>query len=61
MLLSYLPKFAETLAPFEANIDENTGKFQNEMKHKNKEKLNTINYCEMVLRRAEQQAEYDSI
>ncbi len=56
-LLSYLPKFQETLQPHDANIEENTQKFQLEMKNRNKEKMNTIAFCEQVLRNAEKQAE----
>ena len=60
-LLSSMPKFAETLAPYDTNIEENTQKFQHEMKGRNKEKLNTIVNCEQVLRTSEKQAEKDSI
>lgn len=60
-MLSVLPKFQETLAPHDANIEENTQKFQHEMKLRNKEKLNTIVYCEQVLRTAEKLAEQESI
>ena len=59
--LSHLPKFLETLQPHDANIEENTAKFQGEMKNRNKEKMNTIAYCEQVLRNAEKQAEQESI
>ncbi len=59
--LSHLPKFLETLQPHDANIEENTAKFQGEMKNRNKEKMNTIAYCEQVLRDAEKQAELESI
>ncbi len=60
-VLSSLPKFFETLAPHDANIDEITQKFQIEMKQRNKEKLNTIAYCQQVLSAAEMQAEQESI
>ena len=60
-LLSHLPKFQETLQPHDANIEENTQKFQLEMKNRNKEKMNTIAFCEQVLRNAEKQAEQESI
>jgi len=60
-MLSALPKFHETLAPHDANIEENTQKFQHEMKLRNKEKLNTIVYCEQVLRTAEKIAAQESI
>ena len=59
--LSHLPKFLETLQPHDANIEENTAKFQGEMKNRNKEKMNTIAFCEQVLRNAEKQAEQESI
>jgi hypothetical protein len=55
--LKYLPKFAEIFQPFDSNIDEHTQKYQLEMKHKNKEKLNTIAYCEQVLKNAERMGE----
>jgi hypothetical protein len=45
-VLSSLPKFIETLQPFDQNIDEFTTKFQGEMKNRNKEKMNTTAYCE---------------
>ena len=60
-VLSSLPKFIETLQPFDQNIDEFTTKFQGEMKNRNKEKMNTTAYCEQVLRNAEKQAEKESI
>lgn len=60
-VLSSLPKFFETLAPHDANIDEITQKFQIEMKQRNKEKLNTIAFCQQVLSAAEMQAEQESI
>ena len=59
--VSNLPKFLEILQPFDANIEENTAKFHGEMKVRNKEKMNTIAFCEQVLRNAEKQAEKDSI
>lgn len=60
-LLSSLPKFQEILAPYDTVIEDATQKFQHEMKALNKEKLNTIVYCEQVLHNAEKQAEKDSI
>ena len=60
-MLSSLPKFQETLAQHEQNIEESTSTFQHDMKARNKEKLNTIVWCETVLRTAEQQAEQESI
>jgi hypothetical protein len=60
-VLSSLPKFQETLAPHDANIEEITAKFHMDMKSRNKEKLNTILYCEQVLLQAETQAERESI
>jgi hypothetical protein len=59
--LSHLPKFHETFQPHDANIEENTQKFQHEMKNRNKEKINTILFCEKVLKEAERQAELESI
>lgn len=60
-LLQSLPKFHEILQPFEQNIDEHTTKYQAEMKARNKEKINTLIYCEQVLRDAEREAEKESI
>ena len=60
-MLSSLPKFQEILAPYDTVIEDATQKFQHEMKSLNKEKLNTIVYCEQVLRTSEKQAEYESI
>ena len=60
-LLSNLPKFYETLAPHDTQIEENTGKFQHEIKQRNKEKINMVIYCEQVLRAAEKTAEQESI
>lgn len=45
-LLQALPKFHEIFQPFEQNIDEHTGKYQADMKQRNKEKINTLIYCE---------------
>ena len=45
-MLSSLPKFQEILAPYDTVIEDATQKFQHEMKSLNKEKLNTIVYCE---------------
>lgn len=59
--LTHLPKFREYLQPYDANIEENTAKFQAEMKNRNKEKMNTVAFCDQVLRNAEKQAEQDSI
>lgn len=60
-MLSSLPKFQETLNQHDTNIEESTQTFQHEMKMRNKEKLNTIVWCEDVLRTAEKQAEQESI
>jgi dsDNA-specific endonuclease/ATPase MutS2 len=60
-MLQHLPKFHEIFQPFEQNIDENTTKYQAEMKKSNKDKTNTLIYCEQVLREAEQEAEKESI
>ncbi len=45
-LLQHLPKFQENFQNPEQNIDELTAKYQHDMKMKNKEKVNTIIYCE---------------
>ena len=60
-MLSALPKFQENLAPHEGKIEEDTSTFQGVMKHKNKDKINTILFCEQVLRTSEMQAEKESI
>lgn len=60
-LLQSLQKFHEIFQPFEQNIDEHTAKYQAEMKTRNKEKINTLIYCEQVLRDAEKEAERESI
>ena len=60
-LLQALPKFQEHFQNPESIIDELTGKYQHEMKNKNKEKINTIIYCEQVLKEAERKAEIESI
>lgn len=60
-LLQSLQKFHEIFQPFEQNIDEHTTKYQAEMKARNKEKINTLIYCEQVLREAEKEAEKESI
>lgn len=59
--LMILPKFNETLAPHDANVEESTSKFHIDMKTRNKEKINTIKYCEQVLLRSETEAEKESI
>lgn len=59
--LKSLPKFGETFQPHDQVIDEVATKYQGEMKVRYKEKLNTIMYCEQVLRNAEKEAEKESI
>jgi hypothetical protein len=59
--LQALPKFHEILGPFDTVIEDATQKFQHEMKTLNKEKLNTIVYCEQILRQAEKEAEAECI
>jgi polyribonucleotide nucleotidyltransferase len=60
-MLSHMPKFHEVFQPHDAAIDELTQKFHHDMKVRNKEKMNTVAYCEKVLKEAEKQAEVESI
>ena len=59
--LKALPKFPEIFQTFESNIDDPTQKYQSEMKNLNRQKKNTVLYCEQVLRDAEREAEKESI
>lgn len=59
--LMVLPKFQEIFSPFETQIDEETEKYQKEMKVLNKEKKRIVIYCEQVLKDAEREAEKESI
>jgi len=59
--LSYFPKYHEVFQPHDVQIEEFTQKFHHDMKLRNKEKTNTILYCEKVLNDSERQAEHESI
>ena len=54
-------KFPEIFSNSEANIEDHTSKYQTEMKMKNKEKNQVIEYCISKLVDAERKAEQDSI